>query len=130
MTPLRSNSALPDAYRLNVRVIDHEHARLFELLERLNEKNLDSKWVLGTLVDYADKHFLVEEEFMRAYDYPEFASHKAVHDAFRARAKQLLTDLGVSGDVTKTVRVFVESWLKNHVDKLDRKFAQWIHEHP
>lgn len=128
--PSRSTSGLPEPYRLQIRVIDHEHGRLFDLLGRLNEKTLDARWILASLVDYADKHFLVEEEFMRAYDYPDLESHKAAHDVFRARVQQLMTDLGISGDVSKTVRVFLESWLVNHIDKLDRKLAQWIHEHP
>ncbi len=125
----RPNLTLSDAYKLNVRVIDYEHERLFDLLGRLKEKSADAHWILAELSDYALKHFLVEEELMRAYGYPKFAAHKAAHDLFRTRVGQMMTDLGATGEVSKTIRVFLESWLVNHIDTVDRKLAQWILDH-
>lgn len=121
---------VPHAYRLNLRVIDYEHGRLFALLRRLDDPRADARWVVEELADYAEKHFLVEEELMNAYEYPHAAEHKVAHDLFRSRVGQMIGDLGETGEVLKTVRVFLAGWLVNHIDKVDRQLAKWIHEHP
>lgn len=119
---------VPRAYHLNVRLIDYEHGRLFALLRRLEDVRVDARWVVTELVDYADKHFFVEEELMRAYDYPAYGEHKQAHDAFRSRIGQLMLELRDAGEVLDTIRVFLGSWLVNHIDKVDRELAQWILE--
>ena len=121
---------VPQAYRLNMRIIDHEHGRLFTLLRHLEDPRADTRWVLEQLADYAHKHFLVEEELMEAYEYPAFEAHKAAHDVFRSRVGQMMIDLGETGEVLKTVRVFLGSWLIKHIDKVDRQLVKWIQEHP
>lgn len=121
---------VPHAYRLNLRVIDHEHGRLFMLLRRLEDPRADARWVVAELADYADKHFVVEEELMAAYEYPDAAAHAAAHDQFRSRVGQMIGDLGETGEVLNTVRVFLGSWLVNHIDKVDRVLVRWIVEHP
>ena len=123
-------ASLPDAYRLGFRVIDHEHGHLFALLHRLDDPRADARWVLSELADYALKHFLVEEELMSAYNYPDAAKHKAAHDLFRSRVGQMMSDLGETGEVLKTIRVFLKNWLVHHFDKVDRKLVEWILEHP
>ncbi len=110
--------------RLGIPEIDSEHERLFALVNKgyalLNqEENLRpaAKNLLKHLRDYADTHFIHEEEYMRKIDDPELSSQKREHVDFTNRMNAV--------DFSRLTDEQLHPALKNLLDYL----ARWLFGH-
>lgn len=94
-------AALPwrDEYLINVAVIDEQHQRLAELVNRLhetfasNQTGEDAFMALNELIGFTRLHFATEEELMIKYEYPDYAAHRIAHKTLLSRLQGLLTTL-------------------------------------
>jgi hemerythrin len=61
---------------------------------------------------------------MRLHDYPDFAAHKAEHDALVRQVLKFQEDF-TSGHATITVQLlqFLRDWLQNHIQGSDLRYA-------
>jgi hemerythrin len=92
-----------------------------------SEKNQDLKMVFAELKYYTKTHFVVEEEMMLAYDYPEYRAHKATHEVFLAEITQFEADMSANKSYfSKSLIAFLENWLIKHIDLVDRKALEFI----
>lgn len=114
-------------------LIDEQHRGLFRAAEDLHAAMLRGAGrnviaaTLDSLLDYTQKHFRDEEQLMVKNKYPQYAQHKAEHDKFTQRVRQLKTDLANNqAAITVAVMQFVSDWLKNHIVGNDTKIAQHI----
>src|SRR4051812_3904678 len=106
--------------------IDAEHRSLFQLAECLHRAMLagSGKAVLDEclkdLSDYADKHFLHEEQYMKEIHFPERKAHAAQHRDFRRKVAQFRQRYQ-TGEGTMTIELlqFVSHWLKRHTSTCD-----------
>ncbi len=114
---------------LNLKVIDYEHEKIFSLLHELQAGPVIPSKVINVINEYTERHFMVEEEMMAAYDYPELEAHRTQHNVFRTKIHDLIEAMGVD-ELTKTkaIGVFLASWLENHVSRVDKHMADYIHE--
>jgi hemerythrin-like metal-binding protein len=64
---------------------------------------------------------------MRLYDYPEFAEHKAQHEALKAQVVKFQQDFE-SGRAAITVQLlqFLRTWLQQHIQGSDLKLAPYL----
>jgi len=124
-----------DSLKVGNTVIDHEHQNLVRYINVLqqtmeidaNPEVIDD--VLQGLTDYAAVHFTVEEELMKAYDYPDFGNHKMAHGKFTAKLGELITMYGSSrAAVAQPLLDFLMSWLIEHILKVDVKLAIYLRE--
>lgn len=113
--------------------IDSQHKRLFALAGDLYDamssgkgKEVLSK-TLSELVAYTKLHFATEERLMRAHHYPEYAGHKANHDALTKQVVEYQNDFE-TGRVGITVGLlqFLKDWLRHHIGETDRKIAIFL----
>ena len=120
-------------YSVGYAEIDTQHKRLFVLAGDLYEamaagkgKGVLSK-TLAELVSYTKLHFATEERLMRAHHYPDYAHHKANHDALTARVVEYQKDFE-TGRVAITVGLlqFLKDWLRHHIGETDRKIAAFL----
>jgi hemerythrin len=94
-------AALPwkDEYCVNVSVIDEQHRRLAELVNRLHEafecdKTGENVFIaLNELIGFTRLHFATEEELMLKYEYPDYAAHRMAHKTLLSGLQSLLTTL-------------------------------------
>lgn len=113
--------------RLGVTVIDSQHARLFDLINQLEDHGAGLAALLTGFEQYAERHFLVEEELMKAHDYPGLAMHLAAHDAYRKRFTGLRADaLSGSPVLVKAMLTFLQRWWVDHVGTVDRDLATFL----
>jgi hemerythrin len=120
---------------LGVKSMDEQHMKLVSLLnetlELLKDGRREDAIILfhKNILDYVEKHFLDEEEFMKSINYPELEEHKKIHNIF-SREIYNLAKYMEKGDV-KSFRNAVSlswGWLYNHITKTDRKYAKWAKE--
>lgn len=121
---------------VGVEVIDDQHKHFLgiinELYDAISENN--SKVVIGKILEeldgYADYHFATEEKYFEMFKYDgaeeQIKEHRKMHD----KIHELIADekSGKNSVVIETV-YFLEDWLKNHLAKLDHKFADCFHDH-
>jgi len=121
-----------DKYKVNVKVIDEQHEKLFDIVNLMyesivhgDEQNAIGE-ILESLISYTVYHFETEEKLFKEYEYPKYDEHKAQHDDL---TKQVL-DLQEQFDqkvvtITFDVMDFLSEWLKKHTTESDLEFSEF-----
>ena len=113
-------------YVVGIGSIDAQHQGLFAIGRELyaamsagQGKNVMAR-ILERLVRYTAVHFAYEERLMQMYHYPDFAKHKAEHDALVKQVLALQAEFN-GGRVTMAVQVlhFIKDWLEKHIKGTD-----------
>lgn len=122
-----------DAYSVQVKEIDAQHRQLFQLAGELYTAMATGKGagvldsILTQLVDYTRKHFSYEEALMRQNRYPDYAAHKAQHDALTKQVVDFRAEFQ-AGKKTMSVQLFhfLQEWLQHHIADSDRKYTPYF----
>jgi hemerythrin len=120
-------------YSLGHGAIDGQHQRLFALASDLHTAMTQGKGkgalseTLENLLAYTKTHFASEERLMQTHQYPEYAEHKAAHDALTKRVLDFQREFE-DGRVGMTVELlqFLKDWLRTHIGETDRKVAMFL----
>jgi len=120
--------AWSDDYSTGDAEIDAQHKQLFQYLADLEEHmkgTIDNAYVkrfLDTLGLYTRSHFCYEEICMRAKKCPVADKNKEQHakllDAYTQFRHRFDVE-GASMDLISRLHAFLESWLVNHILKID-----------
>jgi hemerythrin-like metal-binding protein len=116
--------------------IDAQHQSLFAIGRELYSAMTQGqgKTVIGRilerLVQYTTVHFAHEERLMKLHSYPDFAAHKAQHDALVKQVLALQTEFQ-TGRVTLAIPVlqFLKEWLEKHIQKTDMAYTACLKAH-
>ena len=118
-----------DKYSVNVSLIDEQHKKLFELINKANivEKfNNNPKEVLAILdqmTEYALKHFETEEHYMKEFDFPGYETHRSEHIDFTNTTIDYKNKaVGGNYQITNEILEFLIQWLVNHIQVTDKKY--------
>ena len=124
-----------ESYSVNVRELDQQHKKLFDMLNKLLEamKEGKGKEVVGSILrdmeSYTILHFRAEEKYMKQYEYPGYEEQKNQHEKYVAKIASFKEDLK-SGKITLTMEVmqFLRDWLSNHIQKIDKRYSTFFNE--
>ncbi len=113
--------------------IDAQHQGLFsiggELYAAMSAGQASGQMaaILTRLVEYTAAHFAYEERLMQLHRYPEYAAHKAQHDALTRQVSRFYQEVQ-SGQIGISIRLlsFVEDWLKQHIGKTDQGYVIFL----
>ena len=114
-----------EEYSIGVDVIDKEHQRLFQIINKLfsfREEDKDNQWVCQEGIKYfkghAVKHFADEEDYMKSIGYPELERHRSIHRSFRENTLPALEEemerTGYSADALNHFLGVCAGWLIGH----------------
>ncbi len=119
-----------DKYSVNIRDIDAQHKKLFDLVNELFDAMRvgKGKEVLGVVLDelirYTDYHFSAEEQLLKSISYPGFGTHKTAHDLLTSRAKKLRQAFEEGNRmISMDVMNFLRDWLNVHILEEDMKYS-------
>jgi len=131
-----------DDYLLNICREDEQHKGLFSTLNALHNALLNHDDLahvdkfLTVLTRQTETHFHSEEEFMCTYDYPDYESHKRIHDLLLHQLEDLQSAQQSLG--TKHFRQhwlerqeiadFLSQWLVDHIVSEDLKLGAFLRE--
>lgn len=115
-------------YVLKVEKMDAEHMMIInainKLIDCLNTNDPAAEKALDSLLKIAIDHFAHEEEYMKSIAYPEFNSHKRIHDALLKQLGVHRKNYGTSEfDNARFIR-FVQNWLVSHIMGVDMQYAE------
>jgi hemerythrin len=125
-----------DDFSVKVKEIDDQHKTLIEMINSLHEAMLANrardvqKQTISGMIDYAVKHFALEEKYMKQFGYAGYQKHKAEHDQFSAKALDLKARMDKAGFVlTLEIMNFLREWLRNHILKVDKAYSAEFTRH-
>jgi hemerythrin len=107
---------------------DKQHQILFELIDEISSGSADQA-IFARLTDYAENHFVIEEEYMARLNYPGTEDHVRAHDKFRQELRSMV-EHGHEYDeaVRSSLTLFLSEWLKRHIFGIDKKLEQFVLE--
>ncbi|MDQ6994265.1 MAG: hemerythrin family protein [Mariprofundaceae bacterium] len=125
-----------DEYNTGEPNIDKQHKILFQYLDDLEEHmqtgNADDEYInmlMDQLGIFTRSHFCYEEICMRRYKCPVGAKNKEIHTKLLktyTKYRHQLDSEGVSKDLIQKIHDFLESWLLNHIIKIDTQLRNCI----
>lgn len=119
---------------VGVEAIDNQHK---ELIRRMNaffdSLNTDNQAkvmeMLSFLGEYVVTHFRDEEALQVRYNYPGYADHRKLHQAFIKDVKQMSDDIKSHGFTVATkslVGLTLTNWLTLHINREDKALGKYI----
>lgn len=123
-----------DSFGVGNAAIDADHKRLFELFNEFvatvnaNRTDDEIQSVLAELLEYTDYHFDREERLMREHGYPDYATHKTMHDTFVRQIHDVNSALDAGGEQGAFVLGFLGKWLSGHILGVDKKLGAYLQE--
>ncbi len=122
-----------DDLRVGHETIDHQHAALYEAVNRLNDalkagrSRQEMADILGFLRSYTVDHFQAEESLMRETGYPGLEAHHALH-AELVRQVLELEEKYTAGTMILSIMTmhFLKDWLTHHIQDEDRRLAAYL----
>jgi hemerythrin len=121
-----------DDFSVGIHSIDMQHQGLFKTFNDLYESlqtgdALAIEKALGDMWQYTCDHFEYEEKYFARHKYPDAAPHKAEHAALAAQVSDQIAKFN-SGELTLTSELaeFLGSWLKNHINGVDKKYSAFF----
>ena len=115
--------------------IDNQHIKIFKLARNLVTAIADGKGndvimqTLEFLTSYVSKHFSDEERLQAEYNYPDYATHRIIHEEFKDKIAKLAGEIGSEGpsdSLVEEVCVVVSTWLFRHIKGDDFQVAAFI----
>ncbi len=124
-----------DDLATGVELIDTQHKELIARLNQLFTACSSGKGkeevgkTLDFLGDYVVFHFGAEEKEMTARRYPEYTTHKALHDQFIQDFLALKGRFETGGPTVNLVisaNQFLVNWLINHIRNIDKRMGAFL----
>jgi len=120
-------------YSVGIGTIDAQHQNLFATARELfaamgsgQGKTVTGR-ILDRLIQYTAHHFAHEERLMQQHNYPDFATHKAEHDALTQKVVAFQADFA-AGKVALSVQLmqFLKGWLEHHIKESDQAYSPYL----
>jgi hemerythrin-like metal-binding protein len=128
----------PAAYNLGIKEMDAQHAQLIRIIEDFIAVSAEDYFkkagtdaatrTLEQLLKYAGAHFISEELFIAAHNYPGLEAHKKKHREIEAGVAKLLDEIRAlrSRNTPIKLKLFVTVWLLEHLVHEDGKYARFV----
>ena len=119
-------------FETGIHVFDEHHRHLVSLLNMAYDgitcgaEHSELSAVLDELIDYAAYHFIAEETWMEAYDYPDLAQHREEHFGFSCKIISMQQEFRDTMDnLSLEVLLFLQDWLITHILKRDAELGRF-----
>jgi len=128
-----------DEYGINIKGIDEQHKKLFEICRRISDYVLERQLpvkdegifvILNELKEYTDFHFKYEEKFMEECSYPYLKTHRNEHNMLIEKIRKM--EEKFSGDIKRENLIelvnLVFEWITHHILINDKKIEAYINK--
>ncbi|WIO73687.1 bacteriohemerythrin [Porticoccaceae bacterium LTM1] len=119
-------------YELGIDVIDQQHRRIVDYINRVCEVVNESKSrgciniVLADLVDYTFSHLVFEEAMLEEAGYQDLPEHTVAHTTFTKLIKDMQRRCEQGEDIAGDLAVFLQQWLISHIMSDDAKYVSCV----
>ena len=113
---------MDDEHKILVKKINH---LVTTLEEQYVQKNLNELLrAYDDMANYTIEHFHDEEKFMQSVEYPQFESHKKIHEKLLNQVGEYRRQLASETLDDKVLVTFLRNWLVSHIMGVDMQYAQ------
>ncbi|MDR0587350.1 MAG: bacteriohemerythrin [Burkholderiales bacterium] len=115
-----------DSLSVGVKVIDKQHQRILDYVNKLHDHLRDRRVlaeVLEDTIEYTESHFAFEEAMMEEADYPYLRAHKRIHDLFIRRVARYKERFLAGEDVAEELHDTLVRWLITHIKSEDANYG-------
>ncbi len=123
-----------DSLKLGVAVVDRQHQRLIEIINRLYDATMEGRGadVIGEIMDelivYTATHFSMEEKYFAQFHYADAEEHKQEHDALIEKVTAFVdafeqAPAASRAALAKELLQFLQIWWRYHMMDTDSKFV-------
>ncbi len=123
------------SYSVGINTIDSQHQELVNILNRLfiavskREGDKAIAGILDGLMGYTKEHFTLEERLMQQAKYKDLEAHKLEHKKLIEQLDQLCKKhLLEEKPIYFEMLSFLKTWLKDHIQGVDMKYATALQE--
>ncbi len=126
-----------EKYSVGVAEIDNEHKKFMATIKKAilvdqnsNHPEEDVLEVLNEMKEYADTHFATEESYMVKFNYPDYESHRKMHQDFIIETTTFFDKINNGDrDLISEILEHLKGWLVDHIQETDIKYASCFKEH-
>jgi len=124
-----------DSLLTGVALIDDEHRKLFEVIDRLMEacrlgtNRAEIGHTLNHAVALTKEHIRVEENLQARCSYPGINAHKRLHAQFILSIDEIVREYEETGPnvaLTGKLNSALVDWLSSHISVDDKKMCAYI----
>ena len=123
------------SFSVGVTLLDEQHKRIVDMINTLisdREATVRSETIsemLDRLTKYAMNHFREEEQLLEEYEYPDLASQKEEHTAYRIKVVAFCqSTISYEDSVPTELLKFMHDWWLNHILESDMKYRSFLTE--
>ncbi|WP_018274028.1 bacteriohemerythrin [Teredinibacter turnerae] len=126
--------AWSSAFEIGIPVIDKQHQRIIEYINRVEQLKCESSnreqtsEILAMLVDYTLSHFEFEEALMEEAGYRELEEHQLTHRAFVQQLESLHARFKSGEPIASQLAHMLMHWLLEHIKEDDSSYAPIVKE--
>jgi hemerythrin len=111
--------------------MDEQHNYLYSLFDRIEQSphvtnTTCTKALLEEIERYVLFHFASEEQLMRLYGFPGFATHQSDHESAGAKLVQFMDEFEAGRLNPGALRIFLTGWLMEHSRISDSEYGTWV----
>jgi hemerythrin len=124
-----------EQYRIGVKKIDEQHREFFSIVNELivADGSTAPAELLHNVVfrvsGYAAYHFRTEEQIMKEYGYPAYASQVHEHTAFRIKTARFCGDaIAGKSHLMAEMLEYLTDWLTRHILESDLQFKYFLRD--
>jgi len=122
-----------DEFSVGSAKLDAQHKYMFGLINdlfaaiRKGHEAGKVKQVIDGALDYGRRHFADEERIMLQSGFPQFPSHRQIHQDYSQEIKRLMAESQRRfGDISSELLRFLKAWWLNHILNMDKKYAPYL----
>ena len=122
-----------DSYSVNVRAMDAQHKKLFELLNELRcaieqgrAQDVSGK-IIGCLMEYTAYHFSAEEKLLEKYKFAGLPTHRGEHRVLQEKVEKFKQEFDAGNFVAASdLEKFLQRWLTRHIQTVDQRYSSFL----
>ena len=120
-------------FSVKIKEMDNQHKKIIGLINYLYDARLANKEyevlskIFDELMDYTRAHFGKEEDLMQKYGFPDYLSHKSLHDNLIQSVVKLQKNYYAGNeDISTDVAILLNDWIADHILKEDKKYTPFL----
>jgi hemerythrin-like metal-binding protein len=136
----KSAEALNELLITNIDIIDTQHKKITELLQKLLELKIHkvdfgaASVILNELDEHMNLHFETEENLMKYAGVNDIEKHIRQHDFFRVEFREFRDKAETKSDFLNNINYelavsFLRNWLFAHTNKFDLLYIDSVQQH-
>ena len=115
---------------VGVEKLDAQHKKLIDLInEAYAAIQTHDAHAMTDLInkmrEYANEHFVYEEECLKEHAYPAFQEHKFLHAKFNNDVDEFQRQLFEKTNLSQ-IFVYLSRWLTTHIMEEDKKYVPYM----